>query len=144
MEKVEAAGAIVYRKTDTGKPLFLVVKDNHGNWGFPKGHKEEGESDIETALRELEEEIGIKKDEVKQIEGFKESVSYKLPDGREKQVVFFLFETDKEKLDPNQKEIEFYEWMLTYEAIGRVTFLNMAMLINQARDFLMQFNKDDK
>ena len=30
-----------------------------GHWGFPKGHQDAGESEKETAIRELKEETGI-------------------------------------------------------------------------------------
>ncbi|OGD39010.1 hypothetical protein A2907_00835 [Candidatus Azambacteria bacterium RIFCSPLOWO2_01_FULL_37_9] len=39
--------------------LFLVVKGQLSqSWSFPKGHANEGESEMETAQRELEEEKG--------------------------------------------------------------------------------------
>ena len=38
---------------------FLLLKQNKGHWGFPKGHKEGNETDEECALRELKEESGI-------------------------------------------------------------------------------------
>lgn len=58
-----SAGGIVYKKED-GALLWLMVKHskNH-HWGFPKGHIgdiEKGESMEEAALREVEEEGGIK------------------------------------------------------------------------------------
>lgn len=41
--------------------LLISAKDDDGNlfWSFPKGNQEPGESDIETALRETEEETGL-------------------------------------------------------------------------------------
>ena len=53
-----AVGIIpVYKQGD--RFLFCLVKHADGHWGFPKGHKEEGESDEGAALRELREETGI-------------------------------------------------------------------------------------
>jgi|GEM_PF-1290370 dipeptidase E len=44
-----------------GKALLIGAKDDDGKlfWSFPKGHQEKDESDIETALRETKEEVGL-------------------------------------------------------------------------------------
>ena len=34
--------------------------DLQGHWDFPKGHVDKGETEVETAIRELEEETGVK------------------------------------------------------------------------------------
>ena len=59
-EIIEQAGAIVFKKTDTG-PLILIVKakKDPSHWIFPKGHIDPGESAGEAGLRECEEEAGV-------------------------------------------------------------------------------------
>ena len=37
----------------------LLIKHVSGFWAFPKGHKEEGESDWQAAVRELKEETNL-------------------------------------------------------------------------------------
>jgi 8-oxo-dGTP pyrophosphatase MutT (NUDIX family) len=54
-----SAGGIVFRWSADGGPRFLLIKDSYDNWGFPKGHLEEGESPAEAALRETGEETGL-------------------------------------------------------------------------------------
>jgi len=39
--------------------VLLVYGRKSQKWGFPKGHMEYGETEKETALRELKEETGI-------------------------------------------------------------------------------------
>jgi 8-oxo-dGTP pyrophosphatase MutT (NUDIX family) len=41
------------------RPLFLIIRDSYDNWGFPKGHVEDGERPEAAALREVIEETGI-------------------------------------------------------------------------------------
>ncbi|HXY32316.1 MAG TPA: NUDIX hydrolase [Gemmatimonadaceae bacterium] len=53
-----SAGGVVYRMVH-GQPVFLLIRDSYKNWGFPKGHIEEGEPPDETALREVAEETGL-------------------------------------------------------------------------------------
>lgn len=55
MRWVRAAGGIVVR--DDGK--MLLIKRN-GRWDLPKGKVENGETLLQAALREVEEETGIK------------------------------------------------------------------------------------
>lgn len=52
----------VYKEGERYK--FLIVRSRAGHWGFPKGHKENGETDIHAAVRELEEETGVTSIEV--------------------------------------------------------------------------------
>jgi 8-oxo-dGTP pyrophosphatase MutT (NUDIX family) len=53
---IKKCGIIV---RDHSQKYLLVYGKKSGKWGFPKGHQEEGESEEETALRELKEETGI-------------------------------------------------------------------------------------
>jgi len=39
--------------------LFLVINQHYEYWGLPKGHREGNETPVQTAIRELEEEVGI-------------------------------------------------------------------------------------
>ena len=54
MKTEKACGAVIEKD---GK--ILVVFQNNGFWGFPKGHMEEGESEAVTAIREVFEETGV-------------------------------------------------------------------------------------
>lgn len=53
-----SCGAVVLRKVD-GLWETLLVKSHGGHWSFPKGHQEEGETEEETACREILEETGL-------------------------------------------------------------------------------------
>ncbi|MBL8965216.1 MAG: NUDIX domain-containing protein, partial [Phycisphaerae bacterium] len=53
-----SAGGIVFRR-DGERTLFLLIRDSYRNWGFPKGHLEEGEAPAAAALREVGEETGL-------------------------------------------------------------------------------------
>lgn len=56
--KDRAVGAIVVCRAE-GRLLFCLIQNEEGHWGFPKGHLDDGESDIDTVRRELAEETGI-------------------------------------------------------------------------------------
>ncbi len=54
-----SAGGIVFRRLPELGPHFLLIRDSYDNWGFPKGHLEDGESPADAALRETAEETGL-------------------------------------------------------------------------------------
>lgn len=54
-----SAGGIVFRRTGVEPARFLLIRDSYGNWGFPKGHLEDGESPADAARRETGEETGL-------------------------------------------------------------------------------------
>ena len=53
-----SAGGVVVRLAN-GVPLFLLIRDSYGHWGFPKGHVERGERADVAAVREVREETGL-------------------------------------------------------------------------------------
>ncbi len=58
MNTEHSAGGIILRKYRNSWQL-LLIKDMSGNWTFPKGKIEKGESSLEAAVREIKEEVGL-------------------------------------------------------------------------------------
>lgn len=58
-EREVSAGGIVFRRVAEGPTRFLLIRDSYRNWGFPKGHLEDGETPAEAAYRESTEETGL-------------------------------------------------------------------------------------
>lgn len=57
----QRAGGIVFREKNKEIEFLLVTSNSNRNrWIIPAGHVETGESYQETALREVEEEAGVK------------------------------------------------------------------------------------
>jgi bis(5'-nucleosidyl)-tetraphosphatase len=64
MKQVKACGFILFRSDkDTDRQSFLLMK-HADRYDLPKGHLEPGESDLDCALREMNEETGISIDAV--------------------------------------------------------------------------------
>ncbi len=70
-----SAGSIIYRLNNEKIEFLLAQSKLNKTWGFPKGHLEEGENEIQAAQREVYEEVGLKPDFDF---NFKESITYKI------------------------------------------------------------------
>lgn len=55
-----AGGVVVAGKDDYSRIYIRKPSNNYGPWSFPKGRIDKGESPPRTALREVQEEIGVK------------------------------------------------------------------------------------
>lgn len=60
-QTVRAAGGVVWRRSPGGdREVALVRRDAYDDWTFPKGKLKRGESEAEAAVREVEEETGLR------------------------------------------------------------------------------------
>ena len=60
-DTVRAAGGVVVRHRENGAPeVLLVHRPSYDDWSFPKGKCEDGESEEDAAVREVEEETGLR------------------------------------------------------------------------------------
>lgn len=53
-----SAGGVIVRKQNHSWEVVLIC-DPKGKWTFPKGHLEADESHLDTAIREIGEEVGV-------------------------------------------------------------------------------------
>ncbi|MCI5051145.1 MAG: NUDIX domain-containing protein [Candidatus Pacebacteria bacterium] len=95
-----------------GDIQFLLVQGHGDYWGFPKGHKEKGESDRETAERELLEETQVVCKKVFDQRKFTER--YRIPKRRGtdiiKKVIYFVGITDSKKVKRQTTELKRHGW----------------------------------
>ena len=96
----KSCGAVVFTE-ENGVRRYVLVCGKDRIWGFPKGHVEPGETEEQTAVREVREESGA---DVSLIGGFRETEEYTLdqegkPDVT-KQVVYFLGKADGTSFKP--------------------------------------------
>ncbi|MDR1122754.1 MAG: NUDIX domain-containing protein [Endomicrobium sp.] len=141
MLKEISCGAVVYKMTQGNVPIFLLVNSKRSDrWGFPKGHIEDGESEIETAKREIFEETGIKS--VKFVENFRQEDIYlirgTLDEAKdllvEKHSIYFLVLALEDALDFDKNEISKIEWMNIKKAQEFLFFGNQKKIIRLAYD----------
>lgn len=106
----------------------LLVKHNKGHWDFPKGHIEDGETELETAIRETKEETNI---DVEINEKYRYKTNYSPKEGVTKDVIFYLATKKSNDLKPQLSEIEKIEWVTTKDAIQKITYNNSKLILRQ-------------
>ena len=126
MKKEKSCGALVVRKREGGYDLVLLRHRFGGHWSFPKGHVEAGESERQTAMREVLEETGIT---IRLLDGFRECVEYFPQPGVKKQVVYFLGEAQTDQLVPQEEEVSELCWIPLEQSGDMLTFANDKRLI---------------
>ena len=57
---MHAAGGVVTRDGDTGHEVVVVHRPRYDDWSLPKGKRDPGETDEQCAVREVEEETGLR------------------------------------------------------------------------------------
>ena len=113
---------------------YLTLQHGAGHWDFPKGHVEQGETELETAKREVLEETGIK---IRIFDGFKEQTTYYPKEGVLKTVIWFVGFTESKKVKPGEGEILDYKWLKYEDALKQLTFKNAKELLRKANEFLL-------
>jgi len=114
MKYEKSCGAVIF---DGDK--ILVIQQVKGHWGFPKGHVEEGETEVETAIREIKEETNL---DVEIDETHRYVEHYSPEEGIEKDVVFFIAKKTGGEVKVQEEEVKDTQWLLPNEAMDRLTY----------------------
>mgnify|MGYP006275022685 FL=1 len=129
----KACGAVVFRKR-FGRVRYLLIHQVDGNfWGFPKGHVNKGESERETAFREVLEESGLR---VRFKRGFCERTHYLTQSSRKKEVVFFLSQVHGQSVHVDGSEVDDYRWVSFDEARDLLPYENLKIVLEKARSYI--------
>ncbi|MCX6709669.1 MAG: NUDIX hydrolase [Candidatus Woesearchaeota archaeon] len=102
----ESAGGVIVRNG-----MVAIVHNKSGHYSFPKGHIKKDENLLEAAYREINEETGLEKNDLKFI---KELGTCSRPDGKSgnmKDIHIFLFTTEKKELKPIDIENADAKWV---------------------------------
>jgi 8-oxo-dGTP diphosphatase len=108
--EVRAGGGVVWRRRDGELEILLVYRDRYMDWTFPKGKVKAGETDEDAAIREVEEETGLRCVLGKELP----STAYTDPKLRRKRVRYWAMEATGEGAPHN--EVDEIRWLPVAEA----------------------------
>lgn len=124
MEKEKSCGCIVI---DNGK--VLLIQHLKGHWDIPKGHMEAGETEQETALREVKEETGV---DVEVISDKRYTLEYTVENGNLKEVIYFIAKKIGGEEKAQETEVSEIRWLAFDEAVEMLTYDNSKELLRKA------------
>ena len=135
MRYEKSCGAVVFTKSEEGI-RFLLVRSLDGVYGFPKGHTEGSETEIETALREVFEETHLK---IKIVDGFKATDEYPLAHKKKtfKKVTYFLGTFENQEVIYQKEELSGAVFVSYEEAMKLLKFESSRRILNEAFECLM-------
>ena len=127
----KSCGAVVFHRGRDGIRVLLVRNCNGKYWSFPKGHMEVGENEHQTALREVYEETGL---HVKIYSGYRQVSDYSPFANIKKRVVFFLAETESDRVRIQRSEIESFVWVSFEQAKQMCSYQNDIRILESAQN----------
>lgn len=130
----KSCGAVLFTIID-GEIRYLLVQQKAGFFSFPKGHVEGEESERETALREIREEVGVN---AYLIGEFREVSEYYIPSlDVQKQVVFFVGEYQDQKFAAQESELLSAQLCSFERALSLIVHDNTKRILQKANDFIV-------
>jgi 8-oxo-dGTP diphosphatase len=123
---VRAAGGVVCRRGPDGPRVAVVHRPRYDDWSLPKGKLDPGESWEQAALREVQEEIGLRCTLGAELS----PVSYLVRAGR-KVVRYWIMEPESGAFAPNE-EVDEMRWLTPEEAVRVLTYEPDRALVREA------------
>jgi len=113
--EVRAAGGVV---RDRDGRVALVHRPKYDDWTLPKGKLDPGETFEAAAVREVEEETGLRARLVRELP----ASEYLDPKGRPKRVRYWLMEIESDGGFAPGKEVDELRWLALQEALALLTY----------------------
>ena len=138
MKYEKSCGAVIFRKAEDWNVLLIRhAKGRHIS--FPKGHVEPGETESQTAEREIREETGLS---VRVDRRFRAENRYNIRPDTQKLVVIFAAVTDTEAITPQPEEIAEAFWLPVDQAAARLTYERDRKIMRDAYAHILKYHAE--
>ena len=123
-EPIRAAGCLVYRHGADGIEVLVAHRPHYDDWDFPKGKLEDGETELDCAIRETEEETGYTGDI-----GAELPSDHYIVRGRDKTVRWWLLHQQAGAFVAND-EVDQVRWLSPAEAVEVLSYDHARRLLD--------------
>lgn len=121
---IRGAGGVVFDP----RGRVLLLRRHNGPWVFPKGHIDPGEEPLDTALREVGEEAGVRASCSDPTEF---QTEYTRPDGVSRRISWFIMHTDQDEFIRSEDVFPEGAFLEPAEALERLSFPEDRQLLEQ-------------
>lgn len=133
-----SAGAVLFTQ-GKGERLYVLVTELSGNTGLPKGHVEPGETQEQTALREIFEETGL---HATLLPGFGGEIVYPQGRGMLKHFTYFLAQFEAGQPVVSGPDVQAH--VLPFElALSKLSFVDVRSILRQAEAYLNELDNQN-
>jgi 8-oxo-dGTP diphosphatase len=130
-QPIRAAGGVVVRPGAGGeREVLLVHRPKYDDWSLPKGKADAGEEDEDTALREVEEETGLRC----RLGAEVGATHYTDSQGRPKVVRYWMMEPDTDGRFVPNREVDALRWCTIDEAKALLSYAHDRTLLRLAAE----------
>jgi 8-oxo-dGTP pyrophosphatase MutT (NUDIX family) len=131
--EVKASGGVVWRRSGDGDAEVVVVhRPRYDDWSLPKGKLDPGEGWEQAALREVEEEVGLRCRLGEELP----HAAYTDHKGRAKVVRYWLMEPEDDAAFEANEEVDEMRWLARDAAATVLSYPHDAELVRAALDRL--------
>lgn len=135
-----SSGGVAYRRMDQEIEVALIATRGGTRWQLPKGSRESGESSLQTAIREVAEEVGL----TTESEGFLRTIDFwywdtyrkDVPELVHKRVDFFLLSVVAGVISDASHEVDGVAWFTLEQALQVLTFSGEREVVRLAQERL--------
>ena len=132
VDHISCGAVVFYTYKDTN--LYILIQNVDGkHWDFPKGTVKKDETEEQTALREIQEEVGIS---ATILSGFREEIVYEHKPGCVKKVILFVAKSPGMSVELQKEEILDSLWLQYRDAKELLTYDNVKEILEKAHKFL--------
>jgi len=142
IKRIFSAGGIVIKEGTKGPEVLVTQHSGHKGWDFPKGHREIYESEEQTALREVEEEAGIRTEIIEKA-GQTQYFYYEEGERVLKTVVFYLMKYLGRGKATTAFEVSAKVWLPIDQVEEKLTFKDTKELWRKTKEKIQQLTFDN-
>ena len=136
MMKKENSYGIVPLRFQQNEWEILLIQHQGGHWAFPKGHLESGESPLQAAERELQEETALSIAKFLSQDPLTETYFFTFRGERIFKTVHYFLALVTGEVVIQEEEIKGFQWVLLKEAEKYITFKEGKRVCQQTIDYL--------
>jgi 8-oxo-dGTP pyrophosphatase MutT (NUDIX family) len=132
-----SSGGVIFRNSGDGPEVALVAVKGGNVWCLPKGLVDRGESFEDTAVREVEEETGLRGRLLKRVGQISYWYYIKGENAKCKKTVhFYLLEYVGGRTEDHDWEVERAEWFPIAEAVGKLSYAGDREILSKAKKLI--------